>query len=200
MTVPTFPETNNPLITALAKYNDITLITLFQRYPEQGKYFTALFCRYSLIIYVLISHRVTSPVQTDYLFAFTWRHIFYEMGGLVLSEKHKDSFQNWLINMSVICLNEIQLPPVEQINYSLKSTPPPLWCYLEQGLNRLPPLLRLILVMCENFHWSHSRIASYLQAEGETLTPSEIPVLLAKAHGILEKVLPEDIKIIYLKP
>lgn len=200
MTVPTFPETNNPLITALAKYNDITLITLFQRYPEQGKYFTALFCRYSLIIYVLISHRVSSPVQTDYLFAFTWRHIFYEMGGLVLSEKHKDSFQNWLINMSVICLNEIQLPPVEQINYNLKSTPPPLWCYLEQGLNRLPPLLRLILVMCENFHWSHPRIASYLQAEGETLTPSEIPVLLAKAHGILEKVLPEDIKIIYLKP
>jgi len=195
--VPNFPESNHPLITSLNKDNDFTLITLFQRYPEQGKYFTALFCRYSLVIYALIRHRVSSPVQTDYLFAFTWRHIFYEMGGLVLSEKQKDSFQNWLINMSVICLNEIQVPPVEEINYNLKTTPPPLWCYLEQGLNRLPPLLRLILVMADNFHWSYPRIATYLQAEGETITPAEIPLLLTKAHGILEKNLPEDLKTIY---
>ncbi len=198
MAVPTFPEVDHPLIQSLAKHKDITLITLFQRHPEEGKYFTALFCRYSLIIYALISHRITSPVQTDYLFAFSWRHIFYEMGGLFLSEHQQESFQNWLINMTVICLNEIEPPPVEQINYNLKTASPPLWCYLEQGLNRLPPLLRLILVMSENFHWSNIRIATYLQAESEIITHEEIPSLLAKAHRLLENSIPEDIKMIYL--
>jgi hypothetical protein len=100
--------------------------------------------------------------------------------------------------MTVICLNEIEPPPVEQINYKLKTAPPPLWCYLEQGLNRLPPLLRLILVMSENFHWSNPRIVTYLQAEGENITPAEIPLLLAKGHQILENSIPEDIKNIYL--
>jgi hypothetical protein len=196
--VPSFSEADHPLITSLGQYNDNTLITLFQRHPEQGKYFAALFCRYSLIVYALISHRITSPVQADYLFAFSWRHIFYEMGGLVLPEQNKTSFQNWLIHMTVICLNEIEPPFVEQINYNIKSASPPLWCYLEQALNRLPPLLRLTLIMAENFHWSIPRIATYLQAEGENITPSEIPFLLSKAHQILEKNLPEDIKIIYM--
>jgi hypothetical protein len=196
--VPSFPEADHPFIASLAKYNDNTLITLFQRYPAEGKYFTALFCRYSLIVYALISHRITSPVQTDYLFAFSWRHIFYEMGGLVLSGQEKNSFQNWIINMTVICLNEIELPLVEQINYNITTASPPLWCYLEQALNRLPPLLRLILIMAENFHWSIPRITTYLQAEGETITQLEIPILLTKAHRLLEKNLPEDIKIIYI--
>ena len=119
------------------------MLTLFQRYPEQGKYFTAIFCRYSPIVYTLISHSARSPVQADYLFALSWRHIFYEMRGLELRGEGNSepmTFQNWLINMTAFCINQMELPSVESINYDLEAASPPLWCYLEQALDILPPI------------------------------------------------------------
>ena len=201
MSIPIFPETDHPLLKPLSHCSDLELLTSFQRYSEQGKYFTAIFCRYSAIVYTLIGNKVRSPVQADYLFAFTWRHIFYEMRGLVLPGNNDSewySFQNWVINMTMICLQEIPLPPVESINYSLKAASPPLWCYLEQGLSLLPPVIRLILVLRENFHWSYPRISAYLKAEGKNFSPQNLPKLITKGHELLEKTLPKDIRVIYL--
>jgi hypothetical protein len=196
------PESNHPLVKALFHQSDQELLTLFQHYPDQGKYFTAIFCRYSPIVSTLIRHSARSPVQADYLFALTWRHIYYELGGLDLrnnSEEGSNSFQNWLINMTAVCINEAELPPVESIHYSLQAAPPPLWCYLEQALEQLQPVLRLMVLMAQTFHWSETRIAAYLQAEGENISPADVQVWLQQGYYQLEAALPEDIRAIYLQ-
>jgi len=199
--IPHFPECNHQIVKSLFHHSDQELLTLFQRYPEQGKYFTAIFCRYSPIVYTLIRHSARSPVQADYLFALTWRHIYYELGGLDLRDAANagaSSFQNWLINMTAVCINQANLPAVESIHYSLQAAPPPLWCYIEQALEQLPPILRLMVLMAQTFHWSETRIAAYLQAEGEVLSPAEVRVQLLKGYQLLETALPEDIRAIYL--
>ena len=201
MQIPHFPEANHPLVKSLFHHSDHELLTLFQRYPDAGKYFTVIFCRYSPIVYTLIRHSARSPVQADYLFALTWRHIYYELGGLNLtaSESGKEALtmQNWLINMTAFCINEIKVPPTEAIHYSLQATSPPLWCYVQQALDQLPPVLRLIVLMAQTFHWSETRIAAYLQAEGEAIAPSVVANLLQEGYRMLEDKLPTDIRTIY---
>ncbi|MEM9246700.1 MAG: sigma-70 family RNA polymerase sigma factor, partial [Cyanobacteria bacterium P01_F01_bin.153] len=56
MDTPTFPEANHPLIAALANRSDLELLDLFKRYPDAGRYFVTLFCRYSPIVYTLVRH------------------------------------------------------------------------------------------------------------------------------------------------
>lgn len=202
MQIPTFSECNHPLIRSLSRYSDQELLTLFQRHPDAGQYFVALFCRYSSIVYTLIKHLARSPVQADYLFAMTWRHIYYELGGFdlrgVAANGEPLTLQHWLINVTAVCINQAELPPVESIHYSLQDTPPPLWCYIEQALDRLPPMLRLIILMAQTFHWSETRIAAYLKAEGENIPPAEIKLRLKEGYRLLEDALPEDIRVIYL--
>lgn len=209
MQVPSFPEANHSLVKTLFHYSDQELLTLYQRHPDEGKYFTAIFCRYSHIVYTLIQHSVKSPVQADYLFALIWRHIFHELRSLDVRQEGavgKDeaggslSLQNWIINMTALCINQADLPQVESIRYSLEAAPPPLWCYLQQGLDLLPPLQRLLVVMAQTFHWSEGRIAAYLQAEGDAISPAEVAQQLRPAYQTLEASLPEDIREIYLNP
>ncbi|MDZ8140915.1 MAG: sigma-70 family RNA polymerase sigma factor [Nostoc sp. DedQUE04] len=201
MQIPHFPEANHPLVKSLFHHSDHELLTLFQRYPDAGKYFTVIFCRYSPIVYTLIRHSARSPVQADYLFALTWRHIYYELGGLKLTDSESGeealTMQNWLINMTAFCINEIKLPPTEAIHYSLQATSPPLWCYVQQALDQLPPVLRLIVLMAQTFHWSETRIAAYLQAEGEAIAPNEVANFLQEGYRMLEDKLPTDIRTIY---
>lgn len=200
MQIPSFPEANHPLIQSLNHVSDRDLLALFQRYPEQGKYFVALFCRYSQMLYSIVGHSARSPVQADYLFALTWRHIFYELGGISCrpDDDQGETLQNRLIALTALCVNDIELPPVETINYNLRASSPPLWCYLEQALDLIPPLTRLVLVMADNFHWSSSRIAAYLKTEGENLTAKRVEQTIAQGHRQLEETLPEDIRQIYL--
>ncbi len=201
MQIPHFSQSNHPIVKALFHHSDQELLTLFQRYPEQGKYFTAIFCRYTPIVFTLIRHSARSPVQADFLFALTWRHIFYEMGGLDLRDNNtpgSSSFQNWVINMTAICINQADLPPVESIHYNLQAAQPPLWCYLEQALEQVPPEIRLMVVMSQTFSWSETRIAAYLQAEGEVISPAQVRTQLQQGYKLLEEALPEDIRQIYL--
>lgn len=200
MQIPHFPEANHPLVKSLFHHSDQELVTLFQVNPDAGKYFTAIFCRYSPIVYTLIRHSARSPVQADYLFALTWKHIYYEMAGLDFSKPGSENLtlQNWLINMTAYCINEIELPPTEAIHYSLNATSPPLWCYVEQALEQLPPVLRLMVLMSQTFHWSETRIAAYLQAEGEGIASHEVANFLQEGYRMLEDKLPTDIRAIYL--
>ncbi|MFE4107861.1 RNA polymerase sigma factor [Almyronema epifaneia] len=204
MKIPQFPESNHELIRALGPLSDQTLVELFQRHPDSGKYFTAIFCRYSPIVYTLIRHSARSPVQADYLFALTWRHILHELSGLDIpplsstSQQPAFSLQNWLINVTALCINQAVLPPVESIHYSLTEASPPLWCYIELALDRLHPTQRLIIVMAQTFRWSETRIAAYLQAEGERISPAQVRSRRRRAYQELEAALPEDIQEIYL--
>ncbi|HEY9643359.1 MAG TPA: sigma-70 family RNA polymerase sigma factor [Coleofasciculaceae cyanobacterium] len=203
MQIPSFPECSHDLVNSLSHHSDQELLTLFQRHPDEGKYFTAIFCRYSPIVYSLIRHSVRSPVQADYLFAVTWRHIYYELGGLDLHQPPSAdgkpfTLQSWLINITAVCINRMELPPVESIHYTLEEASPPLWCYVEQALDRLLPIHRLMVLMAQTFHWSETRIAAYLQAEGEILKPGEVKQRLHAAYQELEAALPQDISEIYL--
>ena len=200
--IPRFPEAHHPLVQWLAQRSDHDLLTLFQRHPEQGRYFAALFCRYTPVVYTLVRHSVPSPVQADYLFALTWRHLYYELGGVDLrcadpATTPKATLQGWLIQVTAQCINQAKLPPVESIAYNLDTAPPVLWCYVNQALDRIDPLGRLILIMAQTFRWSETRISAYLRAEGEKLAPAEVRQQLHQAHSDLLGEMPQDICAIY---
>lgn len=203
--VPNFPECDHKLVQSLYHLSDQELVSLFQQNADSGRYFTAIFCRYSPMVYSLIRHSARSPIQAEYLFALIWRHILHELGGVDCdaangSSNGKSGFslQNWIINITALCINQAVVPEVESIHYSLAKASPPFWCYVEQALDQLPPTERLILVMALTFRWSETRIAAYLQAEGEKLSPAQVRHTLGTAYQNLEAALPEDIRAIYL--
>ncbi len=182
-----------------------------QRHPELGQYFVALFCRYSPIVFTLIRHAARSPVQAEYLFAATWRHLFHELRGLDLRQlagresavppdaAHQPAtIQTWLINVTAVCINQAHIPPVEDIHYSLGDASPPFWCYVDQAIGLLPPMQRFIVLMAQTFRWSETRIAAHLQAEGDRLSVAEVRQQLHYSYGQIERNLPDDIRTIYL--
>lgn len=202
--IPNFPECDHRLVQGLHHLSDRELVRLFQHHGGAGRYFTAIFCRYSPVVYSLIRHSARSPVQAEYLFALTWRHILHELGGVdcpeAVSGEEPGAFtlQNWLINITALCINQAVVPEVEAIHYSLEQATPPFWCYVEQALDRLAPVERLVAVMAITFRWSENRIAAYLQAEGESLTAADVRQKLGLAFQHLEAAMPEDIREIYL--
>jgi hypothetical protein len=197
MQTPSLPEANHPLIKSLSHYSDQELLTLLQRHPDAGQYFTALYCRYSPLVYTLIRHSARSPVQADYLFSITWRHLFHELLGLDLRTSGV-TLQSWIINVTALCINQAELPPAEDIHYSLEASPPPLQCYVERSLDQVSPAQRLMIIMAQTFRWSEPRIAAYLQAEGEHITAAGVKAQLQAGYERLETSLPEDIRAIYL--
>lgn len=199
MQLPPLVEINHPVVQSLFLKSDQDLVTLFQRHPDSGQYFVAIFCRYGQVLYTLISTSTRSPLQADYLFAQTWDCIYNEMRSLDLRGGNpKLSLQSWLINIAAMMINRTELPPVEEIQYSLAVTPPIFWCYLNQALRQMPGNLRLVLLLSQTFHWSNTRIAAYLQAEGEPVSANDVQNILTKAYIALEAALPEDIRDIYL--
>ncbi len=92
----------------------------------------------------------------------------------------------------------MELPPVESIYYNLQECSPPLWCYVEQAMDQLEPVLRLMILLSQTFHWSETRIAAYLQAEGESISPFSVKTQLQQGLAALEAALPTDIRTIYL--
>ncbi|MFM2431999.1 MAG: hypothetical protein RLZZ511_3212 [Cyanobacteriota bacterium] len=200
MPIPVFPEANHPIVKSLAQQSDHELLSLFQRYPETGQYFVALFCRYSPMIYPVVQRTAQSPVRADYLFALVWRYLFHELMGLDLKQLQAGlNFQAWLLNKTAAQINQVNLPALEDIHYDMKAAAPPFWCYLDRALDEMPPDLRLIVVMSQTFNWSETRIAAYLQAEGENISPAGVKQRLEQGYELLEKHLPEDIRTIYLQ-
>lgn len=199
MDIPNFPECDHAIVKSLFEYSDYDLVQQLKQHPDEGKYFTAVFCRYSPVVYTLIRHSARSTVQSEYLFALTWRHILYELSGLDLpAEPPADfSLQAWLVNLTAACINQAALPDVEEIHYSLQDASPPLWCYVTQAMERLQPLHRLVIVMAQTFRWSNTRIAAYLQAEGQRISPKSVAALLTDAQRSLSTALPSDIQSIY---
>ena len=200
--IPQFPEVRHPLIAPLAQWSDAALLQSFQAKADEGRYFTAILCRYAPVVYTLIWHSTRSAVQADYLFSLVWRHVFYELRGLDLKQASPNdapelTLQNWLINITAQSINQVALPPVEEIQYSIKAAPPPLWCYVEQALDQLSPRQRLMTIMAQTYHWSETRIAAYLQAEGEQISEGEVRDGLQQAYQQLETSLPPDLRTIY---
>jgi hypothetical protein len=200
LSIPTFPEANHEIVQSLDVYSDRDLVSLHQLHPEQGKFFTALFCRYGAIVHSVVQHAVKSQLQADYLFALAWRQIFEELDRVKLSaDPAATNWQNWLIDIAGSTIDRIEIPPPDRIRYAVTAAPPPLRCYLERALDRIPALLRLIIVMTQSLKWQEQRICAYLQGEGQKITVDNISTYLAEGYQQLEAAVPEDIRDIYLR-
>jgi hypothetical protein len=202
MSIPEFLEAQHPLIQALSDDSDRDLVRQFQQNPESGKYFTAIFCRYSELTYVLIRNMARAALQTDYLFAKVWRNIFFELTYLDVGEADgaiadEFSLQTWIFNKAALCVNQEEAPSIESVQYALSVASPPLWCYLQTALDRLPALHRLVLVLSGTFHWSESRILGFLESEGQTMSQTTLEQTRSEAYQSLIEFIPEDIQSIY---
>ncbi len=198
MQLPDLPEVHHPLVKPLLLKGDLELLSLFQRYPTSGRYFAAIFCRYGQVVYTLTSRTTRSMVQGDYLFLKVWEYIFNELR--LLTDQTNVNLQSWIIDATGVVLNRTKVPAVEEIQYSLSTTPPVFWCYLDQALQQLPGDLRLVLLLSESFKWSSVRIAAYLQSEGSNNTPEDVLNLLKEAYLNVLNIMPEDIQEIYFNP
>jgi hypothetical protein len=205
MTVPDFPEARHPLIEALSTWSDRQLLEAFQRHPDQGKYFTALFCRYAGLSYILMRNKAPIALQTDYLFAKVWRDIFLELNHIPVEDgdnaRQDDGFslQSWVFAKTALCINQDEAPALENIQYSLEIAAPPLWCYVQRALDYLSPVDRLLILLSHTFHWSEHRIIAFLQAEGEKIERDMLPGAIAAANTRFLEKLPDDIQGIYLQ-
>ena len=202
MSVPEFLEAQHPLVQALGNDSDRTLVRQFQQNPKDGKYFTAIFCRYSGLTYVLIRNMARAALQSDYLFARVWRNIFFELSYLDVGEADgviSDDFslQTWIFNKAALCVNQEEAPSIESVQYALKVAPPPLWCYLQTALDQLPALHRLVMVLSQTFHWSESRILGFLEAEGQPTSPETLAQTQSEAYQRFIAAIPADIQAIY---
>jgi hypothetical protein len=203
--LPALTESQHPLIVPLASYTDQELLQQWQQAPEQGKYFTALFCRYGHLVYALLRHQAKSPLQVDYLFAKTWQLVFNGLTNLKLTEKiaadslTSASLQTWILSQTAGCIHREEVPAIANIHYSLSAAPPPLWCYLEAALAQMPDATRLMILMARTFHWSESRIAAYLESEGENYSVADVQTQLTEGYRLLATLIPEDIQTIYLE-
>jgi hypothetical protein len=202
MSVPEFLEARHPLVQALCNDSDRQLVRQFQQNPQDGKYFTAIFCRYSGLTYVLIRNMARAALQTDYLFARVWRNIFFELTYLEVGEPEgasadEFSLQTWIFNKAALCVNQEEAPSIESVQYALSAAPPPLWCYLQTALDRLAALHRLVLVLSQTFHWSESRILGFLEAEGQAMSREAFTQTQSEAYQRLIEAIPEDIQTIY---
>jgi hypothetical protein len=198
--LPYFPECQHPRIRAIAHCSDPQLLQLFQENPASGIYFTAIFCRYNSLVYALVQHVAPSSVQVDYVFALTWRTIFHELQTLQLQPNSPTTLQSWLLEVTAACINQLEIPPVDAIRYRLQTTSPPFWCYVEAAVEALPPRERLLVLMANCCQWSSTLMASYLQAEGERITVSEVEQHLQEGYRQLELIIPSDIRALYLQP
>ncbi len=200
LTIPTFPEANHQILRSLTVYSDRELVSLHKIHPEQGKFFTAFFCRYSSIVYSVVRHAVASERQADYLFALAWQDIFHYLRSVKLAvDPDSTNWQNWAIDITARTIDRAEIPAPDRINYDLATAPPPLRCYLERGLDFLAPLVRTIVVMHQCFKWNEQRICAYLQGEGAKIDVDRIPDYLAEGYRQLEANLPQDIQEIYLR-
>jgi hypothetical protein len=199
--LPAMPEAVHPLVQPWQNKSDAELVELIQQHPDQGRYFTALFCRYGAFVYTLLGRHAKTALQVDYIFARTWRRIFAELTQPSLNPDHAIPTQDlitWIAEQTSATILLEPLPPIEDIQYSLAAAPPPLWCYLEAALEQMSPETRLIMVMAQTFHWSTDRILAYFEAEGENVAPIDLQVQIEQGYQVLEKSLPEDISEIYL--
>jgi hypothetical protein len=202
MSVPEFLEAQHPLVQALCNDSDRQLVLQFQQKPNEGRYFTAIFCRYGGLTYVLIRNMARAALQTDYLFARVWRNIFFELTYLEVGDPDgaiADGFslQTWIFNKAALCVNQEEAPSIESVQYVLSVAPPPLWCYLQTTLDQLSALHRLVLVLSQTFHWSESRILGFLEAEGQTMSRETFAQTQSEAYQRLIEAIPEDIQSIY---
>lgn len=200
MTQTYFPEANHPLIYPLLQIDDVILLELLQTHLDKGKYLVSLFCRY----YPKINNVISEFYEPEYLTPISfqlWREISYFFFHLDLEKNNKkDSqyYENIIVDYAIDCLPKEDNQELKFREISLDLRYFPLHFYLEQSTNLLSPKERLIIVTKDKFGWQEEQIINYLKAEGENIISEDIEDLYNYAHKQLLKLIPLDIRLIYL--
>jgi hypothetical protein len=195
--IPTFSEAHHPSILALGQHTDAELIQSHIQEPEKAQYFVAFFCRYSSIVYSIIQHVPGDQIQVDYVFSLAWQRVFDRLQELDDRQLDKIVWQQWVVNVAGELVGSQKLPDADKITYRLTEISPPLRCYTTRSLEMMQPMLRLIFMMGNQWHWNSKQIAAALQAEGEDLAEMDVPLYLAEGQKSFEKTLPLDLLEIY---
>lgn len=156
-------------------------------------------------------------VSPDYRFAQIWKQLYSDLQNLDLSEtsgmpetstllSSADAalaapltLQNWIVDYTARYIRRNEPEPGGD-RYSLTYAPPPLWCYLEQSLEQLPPLHRLVVVLHRTFGWPLDEVRTYLSSKGTDMDIAAVITLLEEGFHLIDANLPEDIQAIYLSP
>lgn len=202
MQIPQFAETYHPLIQELAQHSDLELLMLLQRHPSQGRYFVALFCRYSALVYPLTWHLSASEIQGNYLFATVWRYLHSVLPTLGLEhldphQRGESSLRGWLLKATADWINYLDVPASEAIAYRLTEVSPPLWCFVHTALQQLSPQLRTWMLLKQTFGWDEFQVMAHAQQREPTLTLEAVKAGLHEGYGQLEALIPSDIRRIY---
>ncbi|AUC60075.1 hypothetical protein AA637_02400 [Cyanobacterium sp. HL-69] len=195
-----FPEANHPLIYPLLQIDDVTLLDLLQNHLDKGKYLVSLFCRYHNKIDDVISG-FYEPEHLSSISFQLWREISYFFFSLDLNQDDKRDniyYENIIIEYAIDCLPKEDLEELNVNKTSLELRYFPLHFYLEQSINLLSPKERLIIITKDKFGWQEEQIINYLKAEGKSILSEDIGDLYSSAHKQLLKLIPLDIRLIYL--
>lgn len=195
-----FPEANHPLIYPLLQIDDITLLELLQTYPDKGKYLVSLFCRYAGRISDLLSGFYEVESITSISFK-VWRDLSYFFFNLDLDsvrEKDNKYWENLIIEYAIDCLPKEDIEELNLPDFSINLRHFPLHFYLEQSIQLLPPKERLIIVTKDKFGWQEEQIINYFKTEGLNFVEEDIEDLYQYSHRQLLKLIPLDVRLIYL--
>lgn len=200
MNLTDFPEANHPLIYPLLQIDDVVLLELLQTHLDKGKYLVALFCRYGNKINDLLS----GFYELDYLTPISfkvWRDISYFFFNLDLNkitEKDNKYWENLIIEYAIDSLPKEDIEDLNLPQLSLDLRYFPLHFYLEQSIQLLPPKERLIIVTKDKFAWQEEQIINYLKTERINFLKEDIEDLYQYSHRQLLRLIPLDIRLIYL--
>ncbi|MGY6528493.1 MAG: hypothetical protein ACXITR_01060 [Cyanobacterium sp.] len=195
-----FPEANHPLIYPLLQIDDGTLLELLQTHLDKGKYLVSLFCRYGNKVNEVISGFYEAEYLPFISFQL-WREISYFFFNIDLNEVNRinnNSYEDLIIEYVIDCLpkEDLEEQYIKEISLDLRYFP--FHFYLEQSINLLSPKERLIIITKDKFGWQEEQIINYLKAEGKSILPEDIEYLYNHAHKQLLKLIPLDIRLIYL--
>jgi len=174
-------ECESSLLRSLSHWTDQDLLMAFQKDPQIARYFIALYCRYR----DQVTSRLSSPRQIQQF----WRQCYEGF----LSLPPQTPLADWLPRQ----IPDLDADEDEQ-GLELPKIPPPLACYLWQGLRDLRGDWRFLVVLADHFGWTVQRVRVQLVAEGVTLSEDEVESELAQARQQLFQSLPGDIRALYL--
>ncbi|MEN9205858.1 MAG: hypothetical protein Q6K99_06395 [Thermostichales cyanobacterium BF4_bins_65] len=174
-------ECDSSLLRSLAHWSDAEILKAFQQDPQVARYFIAIYCRYQQKVAPFLG----SARQVQHF----WRQCYLGLQQL----QPETVLEEWLVQQAKM-IQELEDEP----GLELPEIPPPLACYLWQGLTRLRGDWRFLLVLADHFGWTVQRVRVQLAAEGLILSEAEVEAELLQARQSLFQSLPGDIRALYL--
>ncbi len=210
---PLWRECEASIVKEVAHHSDLELLRAFQRQPQVGRYFIALFCRYCTWVDGILAKHLPPQQQAAWR-EKVWLRLYERLQHLdtrtLPSEGGRAVLAPWLAAQVRELVwsfagrsdgpAESEAIPPQTASAGMARPPlsPALACYLTAALDNLPGDMRFILLLRDRFGWSPDRIAAQLEAERYHLAPEKVDAIVAAARQLLLQHLPADVRALYL--